>query len=140
MNTKTLVQQLTEDEGNIPHAYQDSLGYWTIGVGRLIDKRKGGGLSPDEIQYLLANDIKNKTADCRKLFPDFDTYSQSRRDALVNLMFNLGYENLSSYKVFVGQVTRGEWEAVQDNLRGWARWHSQVGKRADRIIAALDIA
>lgn len=25
----------------VPHAYQDHLGYWTIGVGRLIDKRKG---------------------------------------------------------------------------------------------------
>jgi len=137
---KTLVQQLTEDEANIPYAYQDSLGYWTIGVGRLIDKRKGGGLSPEEIQYLLANDIKNKTADCIKLFPAFNSYSQSRRDALVNLMFNLGYENLSSYNRFVGEVNRGDWVAVQNNLRGWTRWHNQVGKRADRIIAALAIA
>ena len=44
---------LRRDEGRVRHAYQDHLGYWTIGVGRLIDQRKGGGLSEDEIDYLL---------------------------------------------------------------------------------------
>lgn len=44
---------LETDEGRVPHAYQDHLGYWTIGVGHLIDKRKGGGLTPDEVDYLL---------------------------------------------------------------------------------------
>lgn len=33
----------------MPHAYQDSLGYWTIGVGFLIDGRKGGRL-PDAVR------------------------------------------------------------------------------------------
>ena len=40
--TKT-VEQLRRNEGEVLHAYQDHLGFWTIGVGRLIDKRKGGG-------------------------------------------------------------------------------------------------
>lgn len=30
---------LETDEGRVPHAYQDHLGYWTIGVGHLVDKR-----------------------------------------------------------------------------------------------------
>lgn len=38
----TLASLLTSDEGRVPHAYQDHLGYWTIGVGHLIDRRKGG--------------------------------------------------------------------------------------------------
>src|SRR3546814_19911052 len=33
---------LNSEEGRIPHAYPASLGSWTIGVGRLIDKRQGG--------------------------------------------------------------------------------------------------
>jgi len=32
------------DEGRVPCAYRDSLGYWTAGVGRLIDSRKGAHL------------------------------------------------------------------------------------------------
>lgn len=35
-----LKKQLIRDEGDVPYAYQDSLGYWTIGAGFLIDKRK----------------------------------------------------------------------------------------------------
>src|SRR3546814_15181122 len=46
-------KHLNREEGRIPHAYPDSLGYWTIGVGRLIDKRKGGRLTNVETDMLL---------------------------------------------------------------------------------------
>jgi lysozyme len=55
-----LIRQLKGDEGVVSHAYPDHLGYLTIGVGRLIDKRKGGGLRPDEISYLLNNDVDDR--------------------------------------------------------------------------------
>ena len=42
----------------VSHAYKDSRGYLTIGVGHLIDEELGGGLSEDEIDYLLANNLK----------------------------------------------------------------------------------
>jgi lysozyme len=61
----SLRRMLEDEEGRVPHAYPDSLGYWTIGVGRLIDRRKGGGLSDDEIDYLLANDIRGSTSSTR---------------------------------------------------------------------------
>lgn len=38
-------KQLIRDEGDVPHVYQDSLGYWTIGVDFLIDKRKVGSIN-----------------------------------------------------------------------------------------------
>src|SRR3546814_8522584 len=56
-------KHLNREEGRIPHAYQDSLGYWTIGVGRLIDKRKGGRLTNVEIDMLLANEIADTIAE-----------------------------------------------------------------------------
>ena len=31
-----LATQLENEEGRVRHAYQDHLGYWTIGVGHLI--------------------------------------------------------------------------------------------------------
>lgn len=43
-------KQLIRDEGNVPYAYSDSLGYLTIGVGFLIDKRKGGRL-PEAVEW-----------------------------------------------------------------------------------------
>jgi lysozyme len=64
-----LKQQLIREEGAESCAYQDSLGYWTIGVGRLIDSRKGGGLSNEEIDMLLENDIKRNYEAVLKALP-----------------------------------------------------------------------
>ena len=60
-----LIAQLRREEGSIPHAYQDHLGFWTIGVGRLIDERKGGGLSPEDVAAIRAvpNEKSNKLAE-----------------------------------------------------------------------------
>lgn len=134
-----LSEQLEIDEGKRKSAYQDSLGYWTIGIGRLIDARLGGGLSEDEIQYLLRNDIARAQADCKILFPAFGTFSQSRRDALTNLMFNLGREKLSKFVNTVAAINRGDWTAAREGLRN-SLWYKQVGVRADRIIKALGVS
>src|SRR5690606_20789398 len=56
-NDVLLAKELERDEGFVPHAYQDSLGFWTIGIGRVIDERKGGEISRDEALFLKRNDI-----------------------------------------------------------------------------------
>ena len=43
-------EQLKRDEGEILHAYQDHLGFWTIGIGILIDKR---GMTEEAAYQLL---------------------------------------------------------------------------------------
>ena len=61
LNNQNLITQATKQikrhEGFVSNAYKDSLGYLTIGYGRLIDKSKGGGISETEAEYLLANDV-----------------------------------------------------------------------------------
>jgi len=57
MNRSRLTAQLKIDEGVRESVYLDSEGYYTVGVGRMVDDRKGGKLSEDEIEYLLDNDI-----------------------------------------------------------------------------------
>ena len=58
-----LTEMLRRHEGVESHAYMCSQNFWTIGVGRNVDPgdngaAKGLGLSDDEIDYLLSNDIK----------------------------------------------------------------------------------
>ena len=134
----SLQQRLEQAEGRVKFAYQDSLGYWTIGIGRLVDKRKGGGLSDDEIDYLLANDIKKRTLECKQLFRDFDSFPQSIQEALIEMMFNIGFSNISSYHTFISQVNAKDWKGVQANIRSWNKWITQVGmKRVQYIIDAF---
>ena len=133
MNFRELARiSLVEDEGRVPHAYQDSEGYWTIGVGRLIDKRKGGKLRNDEIDLMLANDIDDAVICARALFPNFGHLTDERKAVLVNMAFNLGMTNLTKFRKFREAVERQDWyeAAVQmlDSL-----WAKQVGARANRL-------
>jgi len=54
------IDHLEREEGRRAKAYRDHLGYWTIGVGRLIDPRKGGSIRPDEESVLIRNDPTRK--------------------------------------------------------------------------------
>ena len=56
-------------EGVRRSAYQDSLGYWTIGVGHLIDARKGGELPDTIINDLLSYDIDAHQHDIERALP-----------------------------------------------------------------------
>jgi len=79
-----LIADLIRDEGEVHHAYQDSLGFWTLGIGRLIDQRRGGGITHDEALFLLQNDIESKTEDLDRALPWWKTLSEVRQRALLN--------------------------------------------------------
>ena len=84
-----LIEMIKHHEGVVPHAYKDSRGYLTIGVGRLIDEELGGGLSDDEIDYLLANDLKRCRAEA-ETYPWFAGLSEPRQAVVISMLFNLG--------------------------------------------------
>lgn len=127
-----LKKQLMRDEGNVPHAYQDSLGYWTIGVGFLIDKRKGGRL-PDTVRdFWLDYEINKITSELEKRLPFFSKLSQVRKDTLINMAFNLGVNGLLNFKITIQLMAVGmHTEASREMLD--SRWAQQVGQRANRL-------
>ena len=127
-----LKKQLIRDEGDVPYAYQDSLGYWTIGVGFLIDKRKGGRL-PDAVRdFWLDYEISKTTTDLEKSLPFFSKLSQARKDALINMAFNLGVNGLLNFKKTIALMAGGKHaEASREMLD--SQWARQVGRRANRL-------
>lgn len=58
-----LIARLKIEEGRRKAVYKDSLGYWTIGDGILVDARRGGGLLDDEMDYITANRVKRYYAE-----------------------------------------------------------------------------
>lgn len=129
-------QELEKDEGRVKHAYQDSLGYWTIGVGRLIDKRLGGGLRDDEINYLLNNDVEEALITAQKLVKNFEALTSNRKVVILHLAFNLGYTKLAKFFNTLKAVNEGRWE---DAARGMENslWYRQVGDRAKRLVKLM---
>lgn len=128
----SLAEQLVRDEGVVLHAYPDSLGFLTIGIGRLIDKRKNGGISLDEALYLLQNDIKAKTTALLAALPWASALDEARRGALLNLAFNLGVEGLLGFKNFLSLMEKGQYAEASRELLN-SKWATQVGPRANRL-------
>lgn len=128
------IADLRVDEGTVLHAYQDHLGFWTIGTGRLIDHRRGGGISPAENDYLLTNDIEGRAAVLDVQYPWFSTLDPVRQSAFVNLAFNLGVDGLAMFKNTLAAAARGDWPGVERGLRN-SKWFRQVQpSRSSRII------
>ena len=102
-----LERQLRGDEGVKACAYADSLGYTTIGVGRLIDARKqGAGLRTDEISYLLNNDIADRVSALTAQLPWFGTLDEARQGVLLNMSFQLGTAGLLAHKENITEVSK----------------------------------
>lgn len=132
MNLDLLKADLSRDEGRVPHAYTDSLGYLTIGVGHLIDKRRGGRLSEKIIDAILQEDIEAAMTDLDKYVPWWRLLSEGRQRALVNMTFNLGIHGLLKFKNMLNALDHGDWqEAAKEALA--SKWADQVGARAHRI-------
>lgn len=127
-----LLNELLRDEGLVTHAYADSLGYLTIGVGRLIDKRKGGGITKEEALFLLANDVDKVVGELDTKLPWWRTLSETRQRVLVNMGFNLGVGGLIGFKNTLEMIRTGRYsEAATAMLR--SKWAKQVGARATRL-------
>ena len=137
MDTAKLRAQLIRHEGVVNHAYQDHLGFWTIGVGRLIDERRGGGLSDDEVMYLLDNDIDRFTTALQSQLDFWNDLNPTQQQALVNMAFQLGVNGLLSFKRTLDHLRHRRYsEAHREALN--SRWARQTPNRAAEVAAMLE--
>lgn len=128
-----LTKQLRIDEGVKPQAYQDHLGYWTVGVGRLIDARKpGSGLRPSEIDMLLQNDIDDRIEALTRRLPWFQNLDDARKGVLLNMAFQMGVEKFMGFKNTLALVERGDYMGAARNML-LSKWADQTPERANRM-------
>ena len=130
-------EQLVRHEGKRNSAYQDSLGYWTIGVGHLIDSRKGGAISDDSVFAILDEDIE-------KVFVQLDDYldwwrnlDEVRQMVLVNMCFNLGVNGLLSFNHTLTHIQNGEYKQAAEGMLQ-SKWAKQVGSRAKELAQLME--
>ena len=132
-----LIKQLIADEGEELSAYQDSLGYWTIGVGHLIDKRKGGQISSEVSRFLLRDDIHLKSVELIRELPWTTSLDDTRFGALVNLAFNMGVEELLTFKKFLGFMLFKQYKQAADELLN-SLYAKQLPGRSKRVAKQIE--
>lgn len=128
------MRQLRGDEGEKPTVYRDHLGFWTIGVGRLVDDRKrGAGLRSHEISFLLNNDIDERIDALTRRLPWFQNLDDARKGVLLNMSFQLGLDGLLGFTQTLRLVQEGKYENAAHAMMQskWAR--EQTPERAKRM-------
>lgn len=133
---------LLAEEGSKASVYQDHLGYWTIGVGRLVDARKGGRLRPDEVDMLLANDVRECVRDLTAstvLAPAWRRCegNAARAVALISMRFQLGKTGLESFRTTLSLLATGNFEVAAHNARQ-SLWARQTPERAARVTRMIE--
>ena len=130
-----LIEQLKRHEGVRTHAYQCTANMTTVGVGRNIDEDGGLGLSIDEIEFLLENDIRRCKQELITL-PWFSQIDSVRQDALINMCFNLGMTRLLGFKNALTAMSVGDYDTAADEFMD-SRWAKQVGYRAEEVCTMI---
>lgn len=126
------VAQIKRHEGLVLHAYKDSLGYLTIGYGRLIDKSKGGGISEAEAEYLLQNDVSSVLSVLNRNITFFDSLSIPRQAVLLNMAFQMGITGLMKFKRTLSLIEMGDYDGAADNMLK-SLWAKQTPNRANEM-------
>lgn len=129
MNINRFVTQLRFHEGVKNLVYKDHLGIETIGVGRNLRER---GLSDEEVDYLLQNDIKIVEDELDKTLPWWRDMSEVRQRALADLVFNMGMPRLHGFVKTLDALQRRDYQTAAEELLD-SKYARQVGARAVRV-------
>lgn len=114
---------------------------WTIGYGHAgSDVTPLMEWTPEKAREVLIADIISHGAPLYTALPWLNKLSQVRQDALLNMVFNMGWDNprttkregLSGFTTSLGLIREGHYVEAAANLRK-SLWASQVGGRAVRI-------
>lgn len=116
-------------EGLSSKPYRDTVGKLTIGVGRNLDDV---GISKEEADMMLANDIARAKSDLSELAPWDAGLDEVRQAVLIDMCFNLGKNGLSKFKRFLAAMQDGDWRRAAQEMRD-SLWWAQVGSRAVRL-------
>lgn len=119
-------QRLRVEEGLRLKPYRCPAGKLTIGYGRNIQEV---GISKEEAEILLQNDIQKTVKDLNKSIPWYQTLSEARQIVLVDMCFNLGLSEFLKFKNTLYLVKNGDYVSASKAMLQ-SKWAKQVGNRA----------
>ena len=132
-----LSKQLIRHEGLRLTPYKDSLGHLTIGIGRNLEN----GITQAEAMMMLEHDISVAEMELRRAWPAlFQTehLDEVRRDAMINLCFNLGISRLRGFKKMIAALEARDWHEAARQAKD-SKWAEQVQtSRVDDICFMLE--
>lgn len=130
--TDLAVSLLKKHEKYMQHPYLDTVGKWTVGYGRNLSDR---GLSEEESEYLLRNDIGEAESYLRKE-AYWEKLGYVRKAILLDMCVNMGWPRFFKFQQMRAALGAGDYELAADEMKS-SRWYSQVGTRGVELVALM---
>ena len=123
-----LQAELEQDEGVRSTMYQDSRGFWTVGIGHNLSIPQ----SKFTIAALFEDDCNGAEASLDSRFPWWRQLDPVRQRVMLNMLFNLGGAALAGFPRFLEAMEAGNFEEAAVQMMD-SEWAKQVGARATRL-------
>ena len=124
-----LIETLRRHEGVKNTLYKCTSDKWTIGVGRNLEDV---GLSEEEIDFLLLNDIVRTKELMDDYIPWHSDLDEIRQEALINFVFNVGIGTTMKFKNAMAALEEHDYDTAATEMLD-SNWAKQVGSRAIEI-------
>lgn len=156
-----LIKQLSDHEGFKKTPYLDSVGIWTVGIGRnlkrlltpdeefkifgkvckynyekLVATLKTKVLTTDQVEYLFVNDLDDHISRLYSDLPWVSELDEPRQAVLINMAFNLGNNGLLAFKNTLNLIKDGKYDAAGAAMLN-SKWAEQVKRRAVELSAQM---
>ena len=136
-----LIEMLKRHEGEVVTngrhlIYKCSAGYWTLGIGRNVDVNGGLGLSDDEVDYLLENDIARVIKELSLAYSWFNDLDDVRRDAMIDISFNLGATKLRKFVLALDAMEKADYKSASEEFLD-SEWSRTVKGRSVELASMI---
>lgn len=142
-------EMLKKHEGLSLKKYHCPAGKQTIGYGWNMEAhplppdiasclRVTGAITEDMAEDLLTISINTSEHDCRAIYPGFDGFTEVRRAALTDFMFNVGSTVALTFKKMRAAIEAGDWDKAANEMF-FSDWREQVGNRAAEVIGMVRV-
>ncbi len=128
MDMQNLIEMLKRHEGEVVTngrhlIYKCPAGHWTIGIGRNVDVNGGLGLSDEEVNFLLEGDIARVIKELSTEYAWFSDLDQTRKDAMIDISFNLGATRLRKFVLALAAMARADYKSASEEFLNsdWSR-------------------
>lgn len=139
MPSNQLIRQLRYEEGVRLKVYRCSEGKRTIGIGRNLDANPEfeGNIIPDEItedvaEAILLHDILQAEKHVAAAWHGFELLTGPRRDAVIQMVFQLGLDGFLGFKKLRQHLLKCEWVQAKAAALD-SKWARQTPERAKRV-------
>jgi lysozyme len=128
---------LERHEGRKKKPYVCPAGKKSIGIGHNITDNglpkpikefldAHGYITDEMINTLFASDIMDAVSACMKLYGQFNEFSEARRLALVDFLFNVGIGTAQKFKTTNAAINGGNWTKAAAGIKA-SLYYRQLG-------------